>query len=107
MPAVRILPLRILRIAALQRHVHHQTQADEGAQQRADAVAEERQHDAGVGQDAAGNADVEEHLGPTKMAPTRAMMPPNAWRTRPPAKSWMPICASQPEGFHTHAQAIG
>ena len=30
-----------------------------------------------------------------------------SWRTKPPAKSWIPICASQPDGFQTQLQAIG
>ena len=35
-------------------------------------------------------------LGPTMMAPTSAAIPPTMWMAQEPAKSWKPICESQP-----------
>ena len=34
--------------------------------------------------------------GPSMAAPTRAQMPPTMWMQLDPAKSWKPICESQP-----------
>ncbi len=46
-------------------------------------------------------------LGPTIMAPIRAVTPPTECMAAEPAKSWKPIFTSQPWLFQTHPASMG